>query len=50
LSHLAILAREFGIPTVVDVTDAVSRFEPGSRLVVDGSSGDVHPVETDEVA
>jgi pyruvate,water dikinase len=49
LSHLAILAREFGVPTVVDVADAVARFEPGSRLVVDGSSGDVH-LETDEVA
>jgi pyruvate,water dikinase len=49
LSHLAILAREFGVPTVVDVSDAVARFEPGSRLVVDGSSGDVH-LDTDEVA
>ncbi|WP_244221485.1 PEP/pyruvate-binding domain-containing protein [Streptomyces nigra] len=41
LSHLAVLAREFGIPTVVGVTDAVRRFPPGSRIVVDGTAGDV---------
>ena len=41
LSHLAVLAREFGVPTVVGVTDAVRRFPPGTRLTVDGGSGDV---------
>lgn len=41
LSHLAVLAREFGVPTVVGVDDAVGRFPPGSRLTVDGSTGDV---------
>ncbi|MEV0221247.1 PEP/pyruvate-binding domain-containing protein [Streptomyces sp. NPDC050704] len=42
LSHLAVLAREFGLPAVVGVTDAVRRFPPGSRLTVDGATGDVH--------
>ncbi|MFB9505085.1 PEP/pyruvate-binding domain-containing protein [Streptomyces aurantiacus] len=42
LSHLAVLAREFGLPTVVGATDAVLRFPPGSRLTVDGATGDVH--------
>ncbi|MEU5296137.1 PEP/pyruvate-binding domain-containing protein [Streptomyces umbrinus] len=42
LSHLAVLAREFGLPTVVGATDAVRRFPPGSRLTVDGTTGDVH--------
>ncbi|MFF3486134.1 PEP-utilizing enzyme [Streptomyces sp. NPDC002701] len=42
LSHLAVLAREFGLPTVVGVTDAVRRFPPGSRLTIDGTTGDVH--------
>jgi phosphohistidine swiveling domain-containing protein len=41
LSHLAVLAREFGLPAVVGATDAVRRFPPGSRLTVDGTTGDV---------
>ncbi|MFI1352066.1 PEP/pyruvate-binding domain-containing protein [Streptomyces sp. NPDC020898] len=41
LSHLAVLAREFGLPAVVGATDAVSRFPPGTRLTVDGTTGDV---------
>jgi phosphohistidine swiveling domain-containing protein len=41
LSHLAILAREFGVPTVVGVADAVRRFPPGSYVVVDGNTGEV---------
>jgi pyruvate,water dikinase len=43
LSHLAVLAREFGLPAVVGATDAVHRFPPGSRLTVDGTAGDVRP-------
>nr|WP_225858951.1 PEP/pyruvate-binding domain-containing protein [Streptomyces albicerus] len=46
LSHLAVLAREFGLPTVVGATDAVRRFPPGSRLTVDGTTGDVHAQNT----
>ncbi|HEU5157211.1 MAG TPA: PEP/pyruvate-binding domain-containing protein [Streptosporangiaceae bacterium] len=41
LSHLAILAREYNIPTVVAVHDAVHRFPPGVRLLVDGTTGEV---------
>lgn len=41
LSHLAVLAREFGVPTVVGVEDAVRRFPQGSELTVDGTSGNV---------
>ncbi|MCF3135807.1 PEP/pyruvate-binding domain-containing protein [Streptomyces olivochromogenes] len=43
LSHLAVLAREFGLPTVVGAADAVRRFPPGSRIAVDGTTGDVRP-------
>lgn len=45
LSHLAILARELHVPTVVGVADATTRFEPGAVLVVDGTTGDVHVVD-----
>jgi pyruvate,water dikinase len=41
LSHLAILAREYGIPTVVGVHDAVDRFPPGATVLVDGTAGEV---------
>ncbi|MFJ8060202.1 PEP/pyruvate-binding domain-containing protein [Streptomyces sp. NPDC096142] len=41
LSHLAVLAREFGVPAVVGATDAVRRYPPGTRVAVDGTTGDV---------
>jgi rifampicin phosphotransferase len=41
LSHLAILARELGVPTVVGVEDAVARFPAGTDVVVDGDTGEV---------
>ena len=44
LSHLAILAREFGVPTVVGVTDARQRFPLGSYVALDGATGDVATV------
>jgi phosphohistidine swiveling domain-containing protein len=45
LSHLAILAREFGVPVVVGVEDALERFAEGTVVVVDGATGEVRPVE-----
>ena len=50
LSHLAILAREFGIPTAVGVPDAVRRFPPGTAVVVDGATGEVSAVEAPATA
>lgn len=44
LSHLAILAREFGVPTVVGVDSALERFPEGSVVVVDGSTGEIGEV------
>jgi pyruvate,water dikinase len=41
LSHLAITARELGVPTVVGVPDALDRFPPGTSVVVDGTTGAV---------
>jgi pyruvate,water dikinase len=45
LSHLAILAREYGVPTVVAAHDALSRFPEGSRLLVDGRTGELTVLE-----
>lgn len=44
LSHLAILAREYAVPTVVSVHDAVERFGVGTQLLVDGTTGEVRAV------
>jgi pyruvate,water dikinase len=46
LSHLAILAREFGVPTVVGVPDALRRFPGGRTVLVDGSTGEVALLDT----
>jgi pyruvate,water dikinase len=45
LSHVAILARESGVPTVVGFSNALDRFEDDQRVQVDGDSGDVEPIE-----
>jgi phosphohistidine swiveling domain-containing protein len=44
LSHLAIVARELGIATVVGLPDAGS-LRTGTVVVVDGETGEVQPVE-----
>ena len=41
LSHLAILAREAGVATVVGVPAARRRYPSGLRVVVDGMTGEV---------
>jgi len=50
LSHLAILAREYGVPTVVGVPDAVDRFPDGATVLVDGTVGEVIILDADGVA
>ncbi|MGY1770983.1 PEP/pyruvate-binding domain-containing protein [Blastococcus sp. SYSU D00813] len=44
LAHLAILAREAGVPTAVAVDDALERFRPGTVVRVDGTTGEVEEV------
>lgn len=46
LSHLAILAREHGVPTVVGVERALERFAPGDVVIVDGLTGEVSVAPT----
>lgn len=41
LSHGAVVAREFGIPAVVNVQRATERLRDGQRVEVDGGSGEV---------
>ncbi|HEV8447019.1 MAG TPA: PEP/pyruvate-binding domain-containing protein [Gemmatimonadaceae bacterium] len=42
LSHGAIIAREFGIPCIVGVKDAMSRIPSGATVTVDADRGEVH--------
>jgi pyruvate,water dikinase len=45
LSHGAIVAREYGIPAVVNIASATQRIQSGQRLRVDGSRGIVSILE-----
>ena len=41
LSHGAIIAREYGIPAVMDVTDATARLTNGQRVRINGQRGTI---------
>ena len=41
LSHAGTVAREFGMPCVVDVAEATQKIRSGDRIAVDGNSGSV---------
>ena len=45
MSHAAIVAREFGIPAVVNTVTATQRLKDGQLVEVDGSAGTIRPVE-----
>jgi phosphohistidine swiveling domain-containing protein len=45
LSHGAIIAREYGLPAVLNVADATRRIRPGQLVRVDGSRGTVQLLE-----
>ena len=47
LSHGAIVAREYGIPAVVNVADATSRIATGDLIEVNGASGEVRVLEAE---
>jgi len=42
LSHSAILAREYGLPAVFNVSNATSRLRDGQQITIDGSRGLVY--------
>jgi phosphotransferase system enzyme I (PtsP) len=41
-SHVAIVARALGIPTVGEVDNATGIVDPGDAIIVDGTAGDLH--------
>ena len=41
LSHAAVVAREFGLPAVVGVSDATTKIADGREVEIDGTSGSV---------
>ena len=43
LSHGAIIAREYGLPTVANVEGAMRRLPEGQRVILDGGKGTVRP-------
>ncbi|MFJ8111698.1 PEP/pyruvate-binding domain-containing protein [Streptomyces sp. NPDC096132] len=48
LSHLAVLAREYRVPTAVGVPGAVDRYPVGTSLSVDGGTGAVAKADMDD--
>jgi pyruvate,water dikinase len=48
MAHGPTVAREYGIPAVICVPDATSRLHDGQKITVDGSSGTVQLVTSDE--
>ncbi|MDP2296598.1 MAG: phosphoenolpyruvate--protein phosphotransferase [Pseudolabrys sp.] len=51
-SHVSIVARALGIPTVGEIENATGLVEPGDAVIVDGTTGNVHlrPPQDVEVA
>ena len=47
LSHGAIVAREYGLPAVVNVPQATQRIRDGQEITVDGTRGTVRLNEED---
>jgi phosphohistidine swiveling domain-containing protein len=45
LSHAAIIAREYGLPAVVNVRDATRRLRDGDRVELDGTTGRIRILE-----
>jgi len=46
-SHAAILARELGIPAVVNVANATTVIPNGERLLIDGDQGEIYRLGTE---
>lgn len=49
MSHGAIVAREFGIPAVLSVSNALDVLKDGMKIQVDGNEGTISILEYDEL-
>lgn len=49
MSHGALVAREYGLPAVVSVSEATHRIETGQQVRVDGTQGTVEIIEDDSL-
>ncbi|MBX0298283.1 PEP/pyruvate-binding domain-containing protein [Haloarcula nitratireducens] len=47
VSHGALVAREYGLPAVVSVSDATRRIQTGQRIRIDGTRGTVELLDED---
>jgi len=47
ISHGAVVAREYGLPCIVGVEMATSKFKSGDIVIIDGSKGFVYKDDTD---
>ena len=45
LTHGTVVAREYGIPAVVGITDATKKIRTGQKIRVDGTAGFVEVLE-----
>ena len=50
LSHGAIVAREYGLPAVVNAPQATQRIKDGQIIRVDGTRGQVTLLQADQTA
>ena len=48
MSHAAVVAREFGVPCVVNADGASRRLPGGSVVEVDGATGEIRVISTFE--
>ncbi len=47
MSHAAVVAREFGVPCIVDALGATRRLPPGALVEVDGEAGEIRVLGVD---
>jgi pyruvate,water dikinase len=45
---MAIVAREYGVPAVVNVRDAMRQIPDGATITVDGTAGEVRLIQDQE--
>jgi len=46
ISHGAVVAREYGLPCVIGVDDAISTFKTGDMVLLSGSTGTIEKVDS----